>query len=387
MTVRLAIDGRELEGPAQTGIGRYVVEVLRAASQAGWECLVYGETAPPGAVSFPGVTTRPFTAPTTWWWDQITLPRRLKRDRVSVFLSPYYKMPLLSPCPVVVTIHDLYFIDYPGARRPCADAARTAVARLYARRARAIIADSEFSKQSIIERLAVPGDKIRVIPIAADPRFRPVAAGDDLYGRYHIARPYVLYVGNFKPHKNLPRLLDAYAGLPPELRTRIGLVLAGGDREGTASLTRQAEQLGLADRVRFPGVIPDEDLPALYSGASLVVLPSLIEGYGLPALEAMQCGTPVAASRRAAIPEVVGDAALLFDPEDVPAMTGAMTRLLGHEAEARDLARRGLARAATFSHERTSGQVLDLLRSICSTLDMKPQKTHEVYSCDRRGLQ
>lgn len=367
MTMRLAIDGRELEAPVRTGIARYVVEVLRAAAEAGWECLVYGATDQLVPASFRGVTARPLFAPTTWWWDQITLPRRLTRDRVSVFLSPYYKTPLWGACPAIVTIHDLYFIDYPGARRPVADAARTAVARLYARRARAIIADSEFSKRSIIERLAVPADKIRVIPIAADPRFRPVAAGDALCGRYRLARPFVLYVGNFKPHKNLSRLMQAYARLEPELREKAGLVLAGGDPEGTVTLARQAEQLGLAGRVRFPGVIPDEDLPALYSGASLVMLPSLVEGYGLPALEAMQCGTPVAASNQAAIPEVVGDAALLFDPEDVEAIAAAMTRVLRHEEEARDLARRGLARAASFSPERTSGRVLDLLRSVVNS--------------------
>ncbi len=386
MTIRLAVDGRELEAPVRTGIGRYVVEVLRAASQAGWECLVYGATERRVPASFPGVTARPLSAPTTWWWDQISLPRRLKHDRVSVFLSPYYKTPLWSPCPSVVTIHDLYFIDYPGARRPVADAARTAVARLYARRAHAIIADSEFSKRSIVERLAVPGDKITVIPIAADPRFRPVAAGGDLCARYHVTRPFVLYVGNFKPHKNLPRLLQAYARLEPELREKVDLVVAGGDPDGAVPLTRQVEQLGLADRVRFPGVIPDDDLPALYSEASLLVLPSLVEGYGLPALEAMQCGTAVAASNRAAIPEVVGDAAVLFDPEDVEAIAAAMTRVLRHDDEARDLARRGQARAASFSPERTSGRVLDLLLSFCSELDVKAHKMHEVYTCDRRGL-
>lgn len=366
MTRRLAIDGRELEAPVCTGIGRYVVEVLRAASQAGWDCLVYGTTDPLARITFPGVIARPFSAPTTWWWDQVSLPRRLARDHASVFLSPYYKTPLRSPCPAVVTIHDLYFIGYPGERRPVADAARTAVARLYAGRARAIIADSEFAKRSIVERLAVAADKIRVIPIPADPRFRPDAPRVGVCARHGIPQPFALSVGNFKPHKNLPRLLQAYARLAPALREQVALVLAGGDPEGRAALARQAERLGLADRVRFPGTVPDEDLPALYRAASLVVLPSLVEGYGLPALEAMRCGTPVAASNRAAIPEVVGDAALLFDPEDPEAIAAAMTRLLRHGDEARTLARRGLARAAAFSPERTSGQVLELLRSLCT---------------------
>lgn len=367
MTIRLGIDGRELEAPGRTGIGRYVVEVLRAASDAGWECLLYGTTGSRVPVSFPGVTVRAVPATTTWWWDHVALPRRLERDRVSVFLSPYYKTPLWTPCPAVATIHDLYFIDYPGARRPVRDAARTAVARCFARRARAIIADSEFSKRSIVERLAIPGDKIRVVPIAADPRFRPVEAGGGLWARYGIARPFVLYVGNFKPHKNLPRLLRAYARLPPDLRDHAGLVLAGGERAGTAALAREAEQLGIAERVRFLGVVPDEDLPALYGGASLVVLPSLVEGYGLPALEAMQCGAPVAASNRGAIPEVVGDAAVLFDPEDVEAIAAAMSRVLRREDVARDLARRGPARAAVFSPERTSDRVLEVLQAVVNT--------------------
>src|SRR5207302_1417590 len=167
-------------------------------------------------------------------WDQVTLPRALGRDGVDVFLSPYYKRPLAARCPSVITIHDLFFIGYPGRARPLFDAAMTSLARLYARGAAAIVADSEHSRRAI------------------------------------VARP----------------------GLP------------AGDRAGRAPLAALATSLGLEAGVRFAGLVADEDLPALYGGAVALVLPSLEEGFGLPALEAMACGTPVIASRRGALPEV-----------------------------------------------------------------------------------
>lgn len=360
----IGVDGRELREGIRTGIGRYVLEVLRAASREGWECVVYGDRATRLPVALPGVTLRVLDIPWTQWWDQVSLPRQLVADRVSVFLSPYYKGPLLAPCPVVLTIHDLFFLDYPGQRRPFYRAVMTGLARLYARRASAIIADSEYSRWSIVERLGLSPGKVTVIPVALGAEFKSEPLTEVVRSRYGITPPYVLYVGNFKPHKNLPRLIRAYAALAEPLRSGHTLILAGGDQHHRLALTALARSLGMADQVLFPGQIEDSDLPALYSGCTLFVLPSLVEGFGLPALEAMACGAPVAVANRAALPEVVGTAALLFDPEDEAAITSAMADVLSRGELRDDLARLGLARSREFSQDRTSGRVLALLRQV-----------------------
>ncbi|MFQ5791308.1 MAG: glycosyltransferase family 4 protein [Acidobacteriota bacterium] len=362
---RIGIDGRELIRESRTGIGRYLREVLRAGAHLdGVEFVLYGN----GSTWIePGLGHVEFRAlPGTWtqWWDQVTLPRQLSRDRITVFLSPYYKGPLVAPCPVVLTIHDLLFIHYPGRRRPFHGLTMSSLARLYAHRATAIIADSEHSKRSIMNRLDVNPAKVTVIPVGLGEEFKPQPLTDSVRHRYGLASPYILYLGNFKPHKNLPRLLRAYAGLPEPLKATYQLVLAGGNGDHRPVLESLARRLDVADRVLFAGRIEDTDLPAVYGESALFVLPSLDEGFGLPALEAMACGAPVVASDRAALPEVVGDAALLVDPEDEATITTAMTRALTTDRIREHLRRRGLLRARDFSPDRTANRVLALLRAV-----------------------
>jgi alpha-1,3-rhamnosyl/mannosyltransferase len=362
--MRLGVDGRELRPGVRTGIGRYLLGVLRSVSRAGWPCIVYGDAGASLDDELSGIVFRRLRAPSTQWWDQVSLPRALARDRASVFLSPYYKAPLRAPCPAVITIHDLYFIGYPGRRRPLYDAALTRLARLYAARAAAVLTDSEYSKQAIVTRLGVDSGKVSVIPVALGPEFRPVAHASVATARYGVTAPYVLSVGSFMPHKNLARLIRAFALLPDAQRGRHTLVLAGGYGDGRPALERLVSDLGVADRVAFPGRIDDQDLPALYTGAAVYVSPSLEEGFGATVLEAMACGAPVAVSNRAALPEVVGDAGLLFDPEHEHQMAATLARILSDAALAADLRRRALARAGLFTPERTSGRVLDVLQAV-----------------------
>jgi glycosyltransferase involved in cell wall biosynthesis len=362
--IRLGVDGRELRPGVRTGIGRYLLEVLRAVSRAGWPCIVYGDAGASLDDALAGIVFRALCAPSTQWWDQMSLPRALARDRVSVFLSPYYKAPLRAPCPAVITIHDLYFIGYPGRCRPLYDAALTRLARLYAARAAAVVTDSEYSKRAIVTRLGVDSAKVSVIPVALGPEFRPVAPASAAAARYGLTAPYILHVGNFMPHKNLARLIRAFAQLPDAQRGRHTLVLAGGSRDGRPALARLASELSVADRVAFPGRIDDEDLPALYAGAAVYVSPSLEEGFGSTVLEAMACGAPVAVANRAALPEVVADAGLLFDPEREHEMAATLARVLSDPSLAADLRRRARARAELFTPDRTSGRVLDVLQAV-----------------------
>src|SRR6266852_1301365 len=252
--MRLGVDGREFRLGVRTGIARYLLEVLRAASRAGWSCVVYGDAGARLDDALPGIGFRVLRAPWTQWWDQVSLPRALARDHTSVFLSPYYKGPLNAPCPVVLTIHDLYFIGYPGRRRPVYDATITCLARLYAARSTAIVTDSEYSKRSIVTRLGVSSSKVSVIPVALGPEFRPVPRSPAVTTRYGVATPYILYVGNFMPHKNLPRFIRAFALLPAEQHEVVadaGL-LFDAEREGelAAALARVLSDAGLAEDLR-----------------------------------------------------------------------------------------------------------------------------------------
>ena len=362
--MRLGVDGRELRPGVRTGIGRYLLEILRAASRDGWSCVVYGD---PGArldQTLAGVTFTTLDGSWTQWWDQVTLPRALARDGITVFLSPYYKGPVRAPCPVVLTIHDLYFINYPGRHRPVYEAIVTRAARTYAARATAIISDSEYSKREIVARLGVSAAKVSVIPVALGGEFKPASLTAAARARYALTSPYVLYVGNFNPHKNIPRLIRGFALLPGPVRSRHSLVLAGGYGDGRPELARLAESLGLTDRVIFSGRVEDADLPALYSEAAAYVTPSLEEGFGSTVLEAMACGAPVISSNRAALPEVVGDAGLLFDAEQERELASLLTRVLSDPALAADLRGRSLARAGLYTPARTTGRILALLREV-----------------------
>jgi glycosyltransferase involved in cell wall biosynthesis len=261
---------------------------------------------------------------------------------------------------VVITIHDLFFIGYPGRRRPIYDRAMTVLARMYARGAAAKVADSEHSRRAIVERLGLPAERIAVIPVGLGREFVPSAPSPVQRDRYGLGPRYALYVGNFLPHKNLPRLLRAWAALPATLRGTHRLILAGGDRAGRPPLEALARALGVTAGVGFPGLVADEDLPAVYGGAAALVLPSLEEGFGLPALEAMACATPVVVGDGGALPEVVGDAGIVSAPEP-DALAAALQRALADPA----LGERGRARALQFPWRRTAeGWLASLLRAL-----------------------
>jgi glycosyltransferase involved in cell wall biosynthesis len=364
--MRLGVDGRELAAGMRTGIGRYVREVMRVASARGWDCIVYGDarTALPDAL--PGVQLTRLASMGTRWWDQVALPRALVRDGAHVFLSPYYKGPLAAPCPVVLTIHDLYFIGY-GGSRSLRDVALTAAARLYARRARAIVTDSEHSRRTIVERLGVDPPKVTTIGVAVGAEFVPTPLSEAARARYQLGAAYVLFVGNFRPHKNVEGLLRAWASLPGTLRAAHRLVLAGGDTPRRPQLEALARALDVKTSVVFPGRIDDADLPALYSACAAFVLPSLDEGFGLPAVEAMACGAPVIVSDRGALPEVVGPGAAVVDVGAEGALAAALARVLLEPEHCDALRRRGRMRAADFAPARTAARVLHLLETVAGT--------------------
>jgi glycosyltransferase involved in cell wall biosynthesis len=207
-----------------------------------------------------------------------------------------------------------------------------------------------------------------VIPEAAGRQFRPLSDGEiqPALQRYDLGGPYVLYVGALTARKNVPRLLQAYARLRT-WSTTWSLVIAGARNCKSAPIFRAVQELGLQEHVHFTAFVADEDLPALYNGADLFAFPSLYEGFGLPVMEAMACGTPVVTANTSSLPEVAGNAALLVDPYDVRAIAGAMRRVLEDGDLAQELRERGLARAAQFSWERTARATVTVYESVLAT--------------------
>ena len=280
--------------------------------------------------------------------------------------SPHYNAPLLLRGKLVVTIHDLIHLTDPSFRRTfAAQFYARPMFHLVARRADYIIANSEFTKQQIVERLAVSPSKVSVAYLGVSERFRPRDHNEaflraaSLMG---VSRPYILFVGNLKPHKNLKTLLRAFAQTCAHSDFDLQLAILGDDRKWKPGLVSESTSLGLAERVIFGSHVPYDDLPWVYAAAEILVMPSLIEGFGLPVLEAMACGTPVVCSRAASLPEVAGDAAEYFEPTSVDDLAMAIERVLRSSQFQVTLRSKGLERARLFSWEEFANRHCEVYR-------------------------
>ena len=261
----------------------------------------------------------------------------------------------------VTTIHDLNFKLVPDTHFGLRGLGMRLLVPAAARRSHRIVVDAASTKRDLVEHLGTPTDKIDVVPLAASaPRAAPPPEAAVRERLAHGTRPVVLSASAKRPHKNVARLLQALARIP--LERRPVLVVPGYPTPYEAELRAIAAGLALRDDVVFPEWLDAAELEGLYALAACVVFPSLYEGFGLPVLEAMVRGVPVACSDRSSLPEVAGDAAVLFDPEDVPAITRALEELLGDRGLADRLARAGREQAARFSWDRTAAQTVESYR-------------------------
>ncbi len=368
--MRAVLDAR-VAGDHFPGIGRLAVELGRALAR---EALLTGEIemaflAPPadargraGRLPAPGVPcdSSPFSLTQQW-----TVPRALARAGADLYHSLFYLMPLFPGVPTVLSLMDLIPLVHPETQPAWKRAGFALAYRAALSRADALVAISESTRRDVCERFGVAPGRIRVVPPAAHERFSPAPpdAVSGLRSRLGLPGPYLLYFGSNKPHKNLVRLVEAFLAVAPP---RADLVLAVGGvwdpRYDEAKTAAAASPL--RHRVRFLGPVDDGDLPALYSGALAFAFPSLYEGFGLPVLEAMACGTPVVTSATSSLPEVTGDAGLLVDPRSTDALAAALARLCDDESLRADLSARGRARASRFSWSRTARAHLDLYREL-----------------------
>ncbi|MEA3345939.1 MAG: glycosyltransferase family 1 protein [Chloroflexota bacterium] len=293
-------------------------------------------------------TARP---PVRILWEQLLQPWALYRRGIDLLHAMAFVGPLASPCPFVVTIFDLSFLRCPETFRPGNRLYLRLLTQLSIRRARRIIAISEHTKADIIRWLGIPPERIEVIYCGVDEGFHPLPAEEVSAFRREKGLPerFFLHVGTLEPRKNLGLLLRAYDRLRAAGEDPPPLILAGGKGWMWERLFSQREELGLEDSVHFPGYVPFEELPLWYNAATCLLYPSLHEGFGLPPLESMACGTPVLSSNAASLPEVVGDAGLLLDPRDEELWAHELARVMSQPELRRELAERGLDRARRFT--------------------------------------
>jgi len=323
--LRILADTRWL-GPH--GIGRFAKEVL--ARLPDWTSV--------------DVRGKPLSMLDPW-----RLARAIRRAQADVYFSPGFNPPLGRPAPFVFTIHDLIHLTCPGEVGPTKRIYYELVVKPAALRAFKVLTVSGYSRQQIIEWAHVPEDHVVVVGNAVGPRFTPNGP------RHEPGYPYLLHVGNHKPHKNIPRLLQAFSA---SLSEGFYLVLTG---SASGQLNRLINRLHLGGRIMFSGLHDDDELAAYYRGATAVILPSTCEGFGLPLIEAMACGTPVVASNAASLPEVAGEAAVLVDPYDVDSIASAMRRIVEDAQLRATLSDRGLQRASAFTWEGTASMVAAVL--------------------------
>ncbi|RME83022.1 MAG: glycosyltransferase family 1 protein [Caldilineae bacterium] len=362
--MRILIDARTIQDHFP-GIGRYVFNLAHAlAPQLEGELLLLVDPRARNShhpladlQRHPNITFIPASIPIFHWRSQTHLPSLIRALHPDLVHCPYNVRPLRLPCPSLLTLYDVIPRLFPAYFPRRTRWQIEIIQRLALRASTGFVAISRVTARDYGRFYGVAGDAITVTPLAADPIFcpQPDETVHALRLRLGLPRRYHLYLGSNKPHKNLPRLIRAWTGTsalhhaadPPHL------VIAGFWDERYPEARELAARLPARDRIHFLGSVPNLHLPALYAGAELFLFPSLYEGFGLPVLEAMACGTPVACSNTSSLPEIAGDAALYFDPVDLSSMAAALEASLDPNQRER-LSRRGREQAARFTWQQTA---------------------------------
>jgi glycosyltransferase involved in cell wall biosynthesis len=355
--------------PHFPGIGRYVTNLARALIPQlapDEQLTVFFDPAHPldlpsgEAVRSLPVDVSPFSLRQQW-----VIPRLLRQYKADVYHSAYYLMPYVTGVPTLLTLYDLIPIHFPEHSTLKAHWLFRWATALALQTAQHTLAISEATRRDFLARFPLRSEQITAIPLAADPAFTPQPPDivTALRTRYRLPEKFVLYLGSNKPHKNLVRLIEAWAIVQVEA-TDYTLVIAGVWLPQHPEPRQRAQALGIDNRVCWLGPLPGVDLPALYTAADVFVFPSLYEGFGLPVVEAMACGTPVVCANTSSLPEVAGDAAVLFSATDSAALMSAMMVLLKDSKLRAKMQERGMAQARTFSWRHTAGQTLNVYRKM-----------------------
>lgn len=357
-------------GYRQAGVSRFTEHLIRALQRrdtSGQYSVFVNDTGRGGFIDSDNMrfhcTRWPTIKPAARiLWEQTLLP--LHARGLDVLHCPVNVLPLLAPGPAVLTIHDLTFLRFPDRFRPERRRYLTALTRLSARRATKVMTDSANTRQDVIDLLGVPSDRVEVVYGAYDDDFHPYPADEVAAFRAQKGLPnqFILSVGTLEPRKNVELLIAAYRLLIARTGGAWPLVVAGGKGWMFDRIFEAVRDAGLDSRVLFPGYVARDELPLWYAAASVFVYPSLYEGFGLPPLEAMACGTPVIVSNASSLPEVVGDAGRQVDPHDPESLAAALEELLASKERREHMAQAGLRQAARFTWDQAADQASRIYR-------------------------
>lgn len=361
------------ESYRSAGISWYIQNLLRHLPEADPGIRYTAFVGEKRYVGVPGLDVQLSRLPThrppvRIFWEQAIQPSAARRAQIDLLHGLALVGPLPSARPFVVTVHDLSFLSYPQNFPKLKRLYLELFTRLSVRRARRVIAISENTRRDVVGQYGISPDKVDTIYYGLDPIYHPLPPGEVEGFRRQEGVPerFILFVGTLEPRKNVARLIEAYAKLPP-VATKNGarrppLLLIGGKGWLYDEIFGRVDELELTDQVRFVGYVPAQKLPLWYNAAELLVYPSLYEGFGLPPLEAMACGTPVVTSAVSSLPEVVGQAGLLVDPTNTEQLTGAMAQVLT-DADTRERMRaKGLVQAEAFSWPETARRTVGSYR-------------------------
>ena len=376
--MHIGIDARFLTHPQAGGFKTYTQNLVTALAQEDREneYRLYVDREPSQPLAY-GPNFRVCVVPGTLpmlgmvWREQVGLARQAGRDKLDLLHAPNLTAPLRCPCPTIITVHDMIWM-WPERFSPgkTASSKRDLMRRYYqdvprraAQAAAGIITVSEASKDDIVRDLGIPAGRIHVTYEAAGAAYGPVSDAGALAGvrqKFDLPPQFLLALGSADPRKNIAGLVEAYARLPLPMQEKHPLAIVWTHAHLAESLAAQAERLGVTPRLRFLRNVSDADLVLLYNATSLFVFPSRYEGFGLPLLEAMACGTPVVAADNSSIPEIAGDAARLVNAEDPAALSEAIAAVLADDGLRAEMSRRGLAQAARFSWARCARETRDV---------------------------
>ena len=368
--MRIGVDVRKIK---DGGIGTYISEVLERLIPADpnnhYTLYFAPEDFSHYDYSWENVTKRVNRSGKYSLGEHLSFPLQARRERLELFFFPHYTKSWWMPCPAVTTVHDLIHLRFPEyLSNPLAKYYARVIIGRACRSSEVVVTGSEATKRDLLELFKIEEKKVRVIYNGVDHQTYHPLSDEERIGtfkkRYSLFKPFILYVGALKPHKNIPSLLRAYSSCP--LRGDFDLVIATFRGEDRETIDKLARELGLQDNPRYLFSLRKEELTLLYNCAHLLVFPSFYEGFGLPALEAMACGCPVIASNRASLPEVVGDAGLLFEPEEPEELAEKMSLLGNDEGLRQRLKERGRAQAQKFRWERTAEMTLEVFRTVAT---------------------
>ena len=372
--MRIGIDARPIQGRF-TGDSTYWRGLIAGLARldSGDEFLLYLDADLPEPKLPASESLRPRVLHALNWrvWSAWSFPRALRKDAVQV-AHVQYTIPPRMPCPVITSVHDVSFKRHPEFFALKDRLILDIGVKRSAKQAAGILAISEFTRTEILELYRIQPEKVTVVYPGVDEQFAPMArdaACEVVSRRYGMRSPFVLTVGVIQPRKNLHRLLEGFAKLKGIHRSDHKLVIVGKYGWKEANLERRIEELGLAGEVILTGYVPYEDLPAFYNAAEVFVYPSVYEGFGLPPLEAMACGTPVITGDRSSLPEVVGDAGIMVDPYDPGAFADAMAEVLSSEPLRAQMSARGLEQAKKFSWDKMAREMLAIYRAAARSTD------------------